>query len=470
MSLPFVETEEEAPLTVSELVGLVGGALEREFSHLLVLGEITSFSRAGSGHCYLTLSDEGASVDAVLWRTDALRLAFRPQVGDEVVCRGRMGVFARQGRMQLYVWAMKPVGAGAAQRALDELRRRLAAEGLFAAERKRPLPYLPQTIGVVTSRRGAALHDILTTLRRRFAGVHVVLAPAVVQGVDAPRQIVAALGMLAEYGACDVVIVGRGGGASEDLAAFNDERVVRAIAAFAVPVVSAVGHEVDVSLCDLVADHRAATPTAAAEAVVPVREELLAELATASHRLGASARRLVASLRHRVDAVGGRLRDPATALAQARQSVDRIEMRLERAAQRHFREAARDLDALTRAFLEAGRTRSAGVRARIQLAATRLDRAMRSRLSGQAGRLAALGSKLDALSPLAVLGRGYSLAARADGSLVRSAEQLQVGETLALRFHAGRARAQVLWRSPAEVVDARRTPGSVKVEDSDKEH
>jgi len=447
---PFAETEEEAPLTVSELVGLIGGTLERQFSHLLVLGEITSFSRAGSGHCYFTLADQHACVEAVLWRTDALRLAFRPQIGDEVVCRGRMSVFARQGRMQLYVTAMKPVGAGAAQRALEQLRRRLAAEGLFATERKRPLPYVPSTIGVVTSRRGAALHDILTTLRRRFAGVHVVLAPAVVQGAQAPRQIVRALEMLAEYGLCDVVIVGRGGGASEDLAAFNDEAVVRAVATFPVPVVSAVGHEVDISLCDLAADHRAATPTAAAEAVVPVRDEVVAQLVTASHRLEASARRLVASLRHRIDAVGGRLRDPATSLAQARQSIDRMERRLERALQRRARAAARDLDNLTRAFVRSGRARSTGARERTQTLATALDRAMRARIAGAGSRLAALASKLDALSPLAVLARGYSLARRGDGSLVRSAAQLEVGETLALRFYAGLAGAQVLWRSDTE--------------------
>ncbi len=465
----MLETEEEAPLTVSELVGLVGGTLEREFSHLLVLGELTSMSRAGSGHCYFTLSDGHSSVDAVLWRADALRLAFRPEIGDEVVCRGRMSVFARQGRMQFYVSAMKPVGAGAAQRALVELRRRLAAEGLFAAERKRPLPYLPRTIGVVTSRRGAALHDIVITLRRRFAGVHVVLASAVVQGAEAPRQIVRALEMLTEYGACDVVIVGRGGGASEDLAAFNDEKVVRAVAGFPVPIVSAVGHEVDVSLCDLVADHRAATPTAAAEAVVPVRGELLVELATASHRLHASARRLVVSLRDHVDAVGGRLRDPATALAQSRQAIDRIEMGLERALRRRLHEAARDLDGVTRAFLEAGRTRSAAARARTQAAATTLDRAMRARLAGRAGRLVALASKLDALSPLAVLGRGYSLAERADGTLVRSAAELQIGETLSLRFHAGRAQAQVMWRSPVEVVPEQGTPGSQEAEDTGEE-
>lgn len=393
------DLDDEAPLTVGELVGLVAGTFEREFSHLLVTGELTSVNRAASGHLYFTLSDASSSLDGVMWRSDALRLAFQPRQGDEVMLRGRMGVFARNGRMQLYAAAMKPVGAGAAQKALEALRRRLAEEGLFAAERKRPLPWLPATVGVVTSRTGAALHDILVTLRRRFPGVRVVLASTVVQGSDAPRGIVAALGRLAVSGLCDVAIVGRGGGAAEDLAAFNDEAVVRAVAAFPVPVVSAVGHEVDVSLCDLVADLRAATPTAAAEAVVPVRFELLAEVDTARHRLRSAAQRRVAALRLGVDAKGGRLRHPSARVAELRQGADRC--------------------------------------------AARLERALRARATLPARRLAALASALDALSPLAVLERGYSLVTATDGRLVRDAAQLRVGDRVTLRFHRGLARADV---------------------------
>jgi len=398
---------DEAPLTVGELVGLVAGTFEREYSHLMVTGELTSVNRAASGHVYFTLSDESSSVDGVMWRGDAFRLAFQPRAGDEVLVRGRMGVFARSGRMQLYAAAMKPVGAGAAQKAFEALKKKLAAEGLFAADRKRPLPFLPATIGVVTSRTGAALHDILVTLRRRFPGVRVVLSPTVVQGADAPRGIVAAMKRLADCGLCDVVIVGRGGGAAEDLAAFNDEAVVRAVAAFPVPVVSAVGHEVDVSLCDLVADHRAATPTAAAEAVVPVRRELLAEVDTAAHRLRSAVQRRVGELRLGIDAAGGRLRHPSSRVAELRQRADR--------------------------------------------AAALLERALRSRVAAPARRLAELASALDALSPLAVLERGYSLATAADGRLVREAAQLSTGDRVELRFHRGRARADVVWLEPGMV-------------------
>lgn len=395
---------DEVPLSVGELVGLVAGTFEREYSHLLVTGELTSVNRAASGHVYFTLSDASSSVDGVMWRGDAFRMAFQPRPGDEVLVRGRMGVFARSGRMQLYATAMKPVGAGAAQKALEALKKKLEAEGLFDPARKRELPFLPATVGVVTSRTGAALHDILVTLRRRFPGVRMVLSPSLVQGADAPRSIVAALKRLADCGLCDVAIVGRGGGAAEDLAAFNDEAVVRAVAAFPVPVVSAVGHEVDVSLCDLVADHRAATPTAAAEAVVPVRRELLDEVDTAAWRLRRAMQRRVSELRLGVDAAGGRLRHPSARVAELRQRTDR--------------------------------------------AAARLEIALRARVTVPARRLAELASALDALSPLAVLERGYSLATAADGRLVRDAAQLSAGDRIQLRFHRGRATADVAWIEP----------------------
>lgn len=407
----LIDAEDEAPLSVGELIGLVSGSLEREFSHLLVVGELTAVTRAASGHVYFTLSDDSASVDAVLWRRDAARLTFPPRQGDEVVVRGRMGVFARNGRMQLYAAAMKPVGAGAAQKALEALRRKLSEEGLFAAERKRPLPYLPSVVGLVTSRSGAALHDILVTLRRRFPGLHVVLSASVVQGDGAPRSIVAALERLKTGAACDVVIVGRGGGATEDLAAFNDEAVVRAVAAFPVPVVSAVGHEVDVTLCDLVADHRAATPTAAAEAVVPLRSDLLDSVETAAHRLGAAARRRIREFRSAVQSASGRLRHPSSRVAELRQRADRLAMLLERA--------------------------------------------IRARAAMPAGRLLELSSSLDALSPLAVLERGYSLVVSSEGRLIRDAGDLGAGDRVELRFHRGKAGADIVWRQPAPT--ARRT-------------
>lgn len=399
MARPFGDSPEEAPFSVGELVRLVGATLETSFSQVLVLGEISALSRASSGHVYFTLSDADASLDAVLWRNDAYRLPFKPRQGDEVVCRGRIGVFGRQGRMQLYVTAMKPVGAGAAGRALEELRQRLAAEGLFAAERKRPLPFLPRTVAIVTSRSGAALHDILVTLRRRFPALRVLLAHTPVQGEEAPRGIVRALDLVRREGSADVVIVGRGGGASEDLAAFNDESVVRAVSGFPVPVISAVGHEVDVSLCDLAADLRAATPTAAAEAAVPVRVDLAADLEASRRRLAGAAHRAAVERRHRVEAASGRLRHPAARVAELRQRADRLSAAIEK------------------------EMRAAGEAAR--------------------RRLAALAASLDALSPLAVLERGYSLASDEAGRLIRDAAALAIGDRLRLRFHRGGAEVRV---------------------------
>ena len=435
---------EEAPLSISELLALVGDTLAEAFPDLLVAGELSSFKAAVSGHCYLTLSDGESSVDAVLWRNDARRLTFAPRIGDEVLCRGRMGVYARGGRMQLYVSAMRPVGAGAAQRALEELKRKLAAEGIFDADRKRPLPFLPATIGVVTSRSGAALHDILTTVRRRFPRCHVVLSSAVVQGAGAPASIVSALGALETFGECDVVIVGRGGGAAEDLAAFNDERVVRAVSAFPVPIVSAVGHEVDFTLCDLAADHRAATPTAAAELVVPVYAELAEDLATLAARLDGAAARCVRNARHRVGDAAGRLRDPRLMIAAARQRTDEAFVRLERALVGRHARGATTWRGLRERLLDTGRAYGGELVRRIDGLESRAEISMSQRRERASTEFAALRSKLDALSPLAVLDRGYSLASRGDGAFVRAAVEIDVGDVLDLRFRRGRARAKVI--------------------------
>jgi exodeoxyribonuclease VII large subunit len=439
--------DEEAPFSVSELLGLVSETLEQQFSRVLVVGEITSFKRAASGHCYFTLSDNDAAVDALIFRQSASRLAFRPEVGDEVVCRGNMAVYAKQGRMQLYVQAMKPVGEGAAQRALEALKRKLEAEGLFSDDRKRRLPFLPKTIGVVTSRSGAALHDILTTLRRRYRGVRVILSAATVQGAEAPSAIVEALGALAELaqkGECDVAIVGRGGGAAEDLAAFNDERVVRAVAAFPCPIVSAVGHEVDFTLCDFAADHRAATPTAAAEAVVPVRSELVEQLGALDLRLTTATARYLDTLRHRVGDIAGRLRDPARLVAGGRQRVDELAIRMERVlTSRSVRE--RERLASARAGLDrAGRTRRETLDERLTELRSALERGLRESQSRSRSRFATAAAKLDALSPLSVLGRGYSVVTRDDARIVRSSDEISAGDELSLRFHEGRAVARVI--------------------------
>jgi exodeoxyribonuclease VII large subunit len=438
------EGEEEAPLGVGELVSYLAETLAENFSAVLVLGELTNWSQPRSGHRYFTLSDGEAAIDCVMWRGHASRLAFRPEAGDEVVCRGAVGVYERQGRMQLYVTAMKPVGAGAAQKALEALKRKLTEEGLFEAARKRPLPHLPRAIGVVTSRSGAALHDILRTLALRFPSVPVLLSPATVQGAEAPDSIVGALGRLAAYGGIDVAIVGRGGGAVEDLAAFNDERVVRTIAGFPVPVVSAVGHEVDVTLADLAADHRAATPTAAAEAVVPVRRELFDDVRELGGRLGAATERLLARRRAAVAALGRALRDPAYQVVRHRQGLDQTALRLERALAARHRRAAEDLELLQESLRISLKAPLALAEDRLLGLERRAERAVRRRAGAARRRAAEAESKLAALSPLAVLDRGYALVrAEATGRLVRDAGELAVGDALELRFRRGRARARV---------------------------
>jgi exodeoxyribonuclease VII large subunit len=273
---PRPRGDRQHPLTVAAVVQGAGAAVD-DLGVLWVEGETLSVRAPGSGHCYFILKDDRAQLAAVMFRSDAQRLRFQIAEGMRLRCRGRLGIYDRDGKFQLYVAFAEPAGVGAEAVALEQLRTKLAAEGLFAAARKRPLPRLPRGIGVVTSRHGAAVRDIVRVVHRRCP-VPILVADAVVQGSDAPRSIVAALRAVSRY-RVDVIIVGRGGGSAADLAAFNDEAVVRAVAACRVPTISAVGHEVDVTLTDLAADHRAATPSMAGEMAVPVVAELAAQLA-----------------------------------------------------------------------------------------------------------------------------------------------------------------------------------------------
>jgi len=327
-------------------------------------------------------------------------LPFRPEDGMEVIVRGRVGLYDVRGDLQLYAEGMEPRGLGSLQLALEQLKQRLAAEGLFAEERKRALPFFPRTVGLVTSLKGAAIHDLLTVLRSRCPGIHALVRPVRVQGTGAAPDIVQAIADLNEDGRAEVIIVGRGGGSLEDLWAFNDERVARAIAASRVPVVSAVGHEIDVTVSDLVADRRAPTPTAAAAMVVPERRELLARLEQLESSLRLAARRQIRRQSDRVTAAARRLRDPRQVLKNMQQRVDELSERALRAA--------------------SGRLRFA-----------------QQQLRGAAERL-------QALSPLAVLQRGYSITRRAtDGTVVRDAAGVHAGDVLRLLFARGTAQVRV---------------------------
>lgn len=401
MQLPAGLPPSTGLLTVSQLTQLIRETLEGGMQDVWVVGEISGLRVPSSGHFYFALKDGRSQVAAVMFRSAHRTLRFKPSDGMEVILRGRVGLYAVRGDLQVYVEEMEPRGLGSVQLALQQLKERLAAEGLFAEERKRPLPAFPRAIAILTALTGAAIHDMLVVLAQRMPLVRIVIRPVRVQGEEAPADIVSALSDVAELDGIDVMIVGRGGGSQEDLWGFNDERVARAIAAAPIPVVSAVGHETDITIADLVADRRAPTPTAAASLVVPDRRDLLRAIDDNAATLTAALRRL---LRQRCD----------TLLATARR----------------LRDPRRDL-------------RGAGLR--LQDLCERLHRASTARLHQERRRVDAAADRLRALSPLAVLERGYSLATRpASGAIVRDAATLQVGEDLEIRLAHGSARVRVL--------------------------
>ncbi len=325
-------------LTVSAITALIKRSLEDSFTSVCVLGEVSNLSRAASGHVYLTLKDEGAEIGAVIWRGTAQRIPFDLKDGLEVVVRGKVAVYERRGRYQIVVSSVQPKGIGALQLAFLQMKEKLEKEGLFEPGHKRPLPFLPSTIAIVTSPTGAAVHDILTMIESRMPGVRVLICPVSVQGDRAAGEIAAAIGDLNRLGGVDVMIVGRGGGSLEDLWPFNEEVVARAIYASEIPVISAVGHEVDVSISDLVADARALTPTQAGEMVVPSRELLDERLARAAARLSQSLLAAVAHARTKLDAAAGSyaMRAPMERVRQHQQRLDEITRRMPAAAGREL--------------------------------------------------------------------------------------------------------------------------------------
>jgi exodeoxyribonuclease VII large subunit len=436
----------ERPLAVAELVRRAGHALDRALGLVWVVGEVAQASRPASGHVYFTLKDGNACIAAVMWRTNVGRARCKLEAGARVRVRGRLGIYDRDGKMQLYVDFVEAVGLGADAAALDELKKKLAAEGLFAEARKRALPLLPRRIGVVTSASGAAVKDIIRTVERRCP-TPILIADCVVQGASAPRQIAHAIAMIARA-QVDVVIVGRGGGGATDLAAFNDERVVRAVAACPVPVVSAVGHEVDLTLCDLAADRRASTPTAAAELVVPVLAELAAALAKEERRLAREAGFAVRHARHDLErlsaeaehAIGDRIAARGAELGKLERRLAQLHPKAQLAARRA---ALAGLERRLVARHPIGRVDAA--RTALAAAEARLGAAFARRSASATARLGALAARLDAMSPLRVLDRGYALVTRPGdhGAVVRDAATLAPGDRVAVRVARGAFAATV---------------------------
>jgi exodeoxyribonuclease VII large subunit len=405
-----------------------------------VKGEVSQPRPSAAGHLYLTLKDDEAVLPCVLWRSTLASLRFRIEGGQEVVALGGIDVYPPHGTYQLVVRHVEPLGAGALQLAFEQLRRRLEAEGLFAPARKRPLPAMPRRICLVTSRTGAAVRDMVTVVTRRFPGVTILLVDVRVQGAAAAPEVAAGLAFADLHARADVIVCGRGGGSIEDLWAFNEEVVARAIVACRVPVVSAVGHETDVTIADLVADLRAATPSQAGELVVPARDELL-------QRLFAQAQRLQQRIRTRVDAAWQRLE----AIAERPVLRDARGLLLPRA--RHLGHLAKRLEAQSPVALLRRRAETlAGLASRLpppldrRLAVLRerlVDRSRRStaglraRLERVRAHVDALDGRLRALSPVAVLGRGYSLTTREDGRVVRAGDDVRPGEKILTRVADG---------------------------------
>jgi exodeoxyribonuclease VII large subunit len=432
-------------LSVTDLTTLLRTTLDAEFGVLWVAGEVSNVRRPPSGHLYFTLKDERSQLAAVMFRQSAQVLLFDLVDGVEVVARGRLGLYAARGDLQLYVEAVEPRGLGALQLAFEQLRARLEAEGLFAPERKRPLPFLPRCVGVVTALGGAAIHDILVTLRRRHPGVDVRIRPVRVQGIGAGAEIAAAIADLNEFGGVDVIIVGRGGGSMEDLWAFNEEVVARAIVASSVPVVSAVGHQMDFTIADFVADVRVPTPTAAAQVVVPDRSELGATVAGHARALRAALLREITEGLAAVRDLRRRLGDPRRHVRDRRLHVDQLWRRAARGVAERTYRAEADMQRLALHLTQAAPRRQLGhLRERVGAARVRLALGMAAtveQLRGRSGRAAA---KLESLSPLAVLDRGYAIVWReTDGALVRDADHLRMGERIQVRFARGTAWARV---------------------------
>ena len=432
--------------TVSELNAAVARLLGREFSDLWVAGEISGVKLAASGHYYFTLKERDSQLRCVLFRSAHRYLRFKPQDGLAVLARGHMDVYEARGEYQLQVEFLEPQGHGALQLAFEQLKKKLAAEGLFDEARKRPLPRYPRRIGIVTSPQGAAIRDLVQILTRRFPGLHIRLYPAQVQGEGSISDVCRGIQYFSRSEWADVVIVGRGGGSIEDLWTFNEEAVARAIVACRVPVVSAVGHATDTTIADFVADLRAPTPSAAAELVVSTQQELL-------ERVAGTRARLTQGLRYRLSMAARRLHDrgvdrAATLLhrviARRMQRIDEMDYALRDRMRARLEEAARRLRSIASRLQHFDlRPRLANDRRRLDAAGARAEQIVRLQLARRAGRLESVAGKLSQLSPLRILDRGYAIVTNESGAIVKRSADAPAGSEVGIRLAEGRLDAEV---------------------------
>jgi len=397
---PLFSNEPRSFLTVSELNQIVKGTLERELETFWVVGEISNLRVPPSGHIYFTLKDDKSQIAAVMFRRQGLKLSFKPENGIEVLCSGRVSIYPVRGDMQLYVETMEPRGQGALYLAFEQLKQKLREEGLFSPERKRPLPFLPASIGIVTSKDGAAIRDMLRILDDRFSLRRVIIRPVKVQGEGSALEIAQGIEELGHSGLVEAMIVGRGGGSLEDLWAFNEEVVARAIFASPIPVISAVGHEVDFTIADFVADHRAPTPTAAAEMMVPRREDLMERILGLESRLFRVIRNSLEDRREIWSGLARRLVDPRRRLEESQIRLDELSLSLRRRFEDHINR-------------------------------------LKDRLTHGAGRLGSL-------SPLAVLERGYSVVHKMpDELIVKDTASIDIGDLLRITFARGKSLCRI---------------------------
>ncbi|MGD0016917.1 MAG: exodeoxyribonuclease VII large subunit [Verrucomicrobiia bacterium] len=438
-------------LSVTELTRRIKGALEDKFPAVWVEGEISNLRTPQSGHVYFTLKDASAQLAAVLFRGPAAGVKFKLQDGLAVIAFGDISVYERQGQYQIVVRQLLPKGLGALQLAFEELKRRLEKEGLFAAERKKPIPLLPQRIGLVTSPTGAAIRDFLNIIGRRFPNVHIIINPVRVQGEGAAQEIAAAIDEFNALHAAgtlplDVLIVTRGGGSLEDLWAFNEEIVARALARSTIPTISAVGHEIDFTIADFVADLRAPTPSAAAELVVKAKEEFIRQLRDCQTRLAKDLRFRVADMRRKLTELASSyvFQQPAQLIHQYQQEVDDLRHRLGQATGGALAGQRSRLETASAKFgLLSPRSRMAGWNARLDADQRRLDTGFSQRWQQTAHRLAQASAKLDLLSPKSTLQRGYSITRTADGKIVRTVKTVKNGDRITTLVVDGEFEAEV---------------------------
>jgi exodeoxyribonuclease VII large subunit len=432
--------------TVRDLIASVRTRLERDYTDVWIEGEISNFRAHGSGHLYFTLKDGSAQIRVVMFRSSAKLLRFRPEEGMQVIARGRVTVYEERGELQVSAEYLEPKGAGALQIAFEQLKAKLQAEGLFEESRKKAVPALPRRIGIVTSPQAAALRDILNILHRRHHTVSVLIFPAQVQGLEAPIEVSAGIRYFNKARNVEVIIVARGGGSVEDLAAFNHEGLARTVASSEIPVISAVGHETDFTILDFVADLRAPTPSAAAELVIRSRQEIEEQSEGLRERLARAMRYRLLMARQSVTEMAqhGAFARMMDALGRRQQRVDELLYRMETAERRVIEQQRRRWETAAGAIRHYDvRRRLAAMREQLESRTAALGASFRTLLMRRRGRLEQLAGELGALSPVAILERGYALVFDSSGNLVKDSEQVEAGEEIRARVARGEIKAVV---------------------------